>query len=99
VARALNLVWSPRAVRQLDAALEYLDSHAAAGVAARTLSRIDAALSRLLDHPFAGRPGRLIGTRELSVGQTSYVIVYRVTAADLEIAALLHMSRKSPRRL
>ncbi len=46
-----------------------------------------------------GRPGRVLGTRELVVSETPYVIPYRVRQDRLELLAVFHGRQKWPLRL
>jgi plasmid stabilization system protein ParE len=68
---------------------EYIaeDSEATATlVAARILNAVEL----LESHPQLGRPGRIVGTRELVVPQTSTVIPYRVRDGRVELLAVFH---------
>jgi plasmid stabilization system protein ParE len=47
----------------------------------------------------SSRPGRLVGTRELVVPDTSYVIPYRVRLERLELIAVFHGRQKWPAKL
>lgn len=57
-----------------------------------------AAVERLAELPNLGRPGRLLGTRELVVPGTPYVIPYRVRSERLEIIAVFHQRQQWPPR-
>ena len=46
-----------------------------------------------------GRPGRLVGTRELVIPDTPYVIPYRVRRDRLELIAVFHSRQKWPMKL
>lgn len=48
----------------------------------------------LTRHAAIGRPGRVIGTRELVMGNLPYVIPYRVRDGAIEILRVLHTSRR-----
>jgi toxin ParE1/3/4 len=50
----------------------------------------------LSNFPNVGRPGRRPGTRELVIGGTPYVAVYRVRKSNVEILRLLHGAQKWP---
>jgi toxin ParE1/3/4 len=60
---------------------------------------IEAAVLRLADHPRLGRPGRVPDTRELVVGGTPYVIVYRVEEGAVVILRHLHGAQRWPSTL
>jgi toxin ParE1/3/4 len=62
-------------------------------------SRILKAVELLQTHPEIGRPGRVLGTRELVVPDTPYVIPYRVRGERLELIAVFHGSQKWPAKL
>ena len=67
----------------------------AAAVAQRILDAIDL----LQTQPEMGRPGRVLGTRELIVPHTRYVIPYRVRRNRLELIAVFHGRQKWPTKL
>ena len=62
-------------------------------------ARVRVALRRLGRLPRIGRPGRIEGTRELSVYKTRFIIAYRVKEAAIKVAALLHSSQQWPTEL
>jgi toxin ParE1/3/4 len=53
--------------------------------AARVVFSITVGMERLREYPGLGRPGRVLGTRELVVPDTSYIIPYRVRGNTLEV--------------
>lgn len=67
--------------------------------ARRVAQRIRKEAGILADHPGIGRPGRLSGTRELVIDRYPYVIAYRVEPAEVQIAAVVHTSRRWPGEL
>jgi len=94
----MRIVWSRRAVQHLTAIRSYIakdNPGAAQRVAARILESVDL----LAGHPHIGRSGRVIGTRELVVSGTPYVIPYRVQEDRLELIAVFHGKQKWPKRL
>jgi len=46
-----------------------------------------------------GRPGRIVGTRELVVAETAYVVPYRVADREVQIPAVFHGARCWPDKL
>lgn len=50
----------------------------------------------LINHPQMGRPGRKRGTRELVIGRTPFVVVYRVKGKRIEVIRLLHSAQQWP---
>jgi len=94
----MKVVWSRRAIRHLVCLREYIEKDSeqnAALVAKRILEAVDT----LRSHPEMGRPGRMVGTRELVVVGTPYVIPYRVRRERLELIAVFHGRQKWPAKL
>jgi toxin ParE1/3/4 len=94
----MKVVWSGRAIRHLIALRERIatDSEESAALVAQRILR---AVEVLQTQPEMGRPGRVLGTRELVVSNTPYVIPYRVRNARLELIALFHGRQKWPAKL
>jgi toxin ParE1/3/4 len=91
----MKVVWSRRAIRHLVYLREYIEKDSeqnAALVAKRILKAVDL----LQGHPEMGRPGRVVGTRELVVPGTPYLIPYRVRRERLELIAVFHGRQKWP---
>ena len=72
------------------------DSELNAAVVATRLLR---AIELLEAQPAMGRPGRVLGTRELVVPGTPYLVPYRVRLDRLEIIAVFHGKQKWPAKL
>jgi len=85
--------WLRTALANLDAEAEYIaeDNPAAAG---RVVLRILRAVDLLKKNPAMGRAGRVVGTRELVVAGTPYIVPYRVRGEALEILRVFHAARK-----
>jgi len=91
-------VWSRRAIRnlvQLRQHIEKTSDQNAALVAARIITGV----AVLESHPQIGRPGRVVGTRELVVPDTPYIIPYRIRHDRLELIAVFHGRQKWPLKL
>ena len=94
----MNVVWSRRAIRHLASLRKIVakDSEQnAALVAGRILNSVDL----LQTQPGIGRPGRVLGTRELVIPDTPYIIPYRVRRDRLELIAVFHGRQKWPLKL
>jgi addiction module RelE/StbE family toxin len=94
----MKVVWSRRAIRHLEHLREYIERESeqnAALVAGRILKAVDL----LESHPEIGRPGRVLGTRELVVSDTHYMIPYRVRRDCLELIAVFHGRQKWPLKM
>ncbi len=83
----MTIVWSRRAIRHLVSLREYIEKDSRQN-AALVASRILKAVDLLQTHPEMGRPGRVVGTRELVVAQTPFIIPYRVRRGRLELIAI-----------
>ena len=92
------IVWSPRAIEHLAHLRSYIarDNPKAANQIATTL--LDA-IERLAERPNLGGPGRVVGTRELVVPGTRYVIPYGLRGDRLEVIAVFHVRQKWPKSL
>ena len=94
----MKIVWSPRAIRHLEHLRAYVERDSeqnAALVAGRILKAVDL----LQDHPQMGRPGRVLGTRELVIPDTPYIIPYRVRSDRLELIAVFQGRQKWPLKI
>ena len=94
----MKVVWSSRAVGHLTALRGYIEKDSernAAGVAKRILDAVDL----LRTQPEMGRPGRVLGTRELVIPGTPYIIPYRIRRERLELIAVFHGRQKWPAKL
>lgn len=91
----MKVVWTRRAVRHLVHLREYIkkdSEHNANLVAQRILKGID--LLQL--QPGMGDPGKTLGTRQLVIPNTPYIISYRVRRGVLELLAIFHGRQKWP---
>lgn len=94
----MKLVWTPRAIRHLVALRQYIAKNSEQN-AALVAQRILKAVELLQTQPNMGRPGRLVGTRELVVPDTPYIIPYRVRNDRLELIAVFHGHQRWPQKL
>jgi toxin ParE1/3/4 len=92
------IVWSPRAIEHLAHLRSYIarDNLKSANRIATVLLE---AVERLAELPNLGRPGRVVGTRELVVPGTPYVIPHRLRGDRLEVIGVFHGRQKWPKRL
>lgn len=91
----MKVQWLPRARHNLQSHLDYIAERNPAA-ATETSRAISAAVHRLRDFPESGRPGRILGTRELVVNRTPFVIVYRLVPAGVMIVRVLHAAKRWP---
>jgi addiction module RelE/StbE family toxin len=94
----MKVRWSRRAIRRLASIHDYIakDNPSAA---MRVAEAIIAAAERLKQIPLMGRAGRIPGTRELVVPGLPYILPYRVLGEEIQIASVIHTSRKWPEKL
>ena len=93
----MKAVWSRRAVRHLIHLREYIAKGSDQN-ATLIANRILRAVELLESHPEMGRPGRIVGTRELVVTDTPYIIPYRVRRGRVELIAVIHGRQKWPQK-
>lgn len=91
----MRILWTRRALRTLDEIAEYI-SRERPTAASRQVRRIREAVLHLAQHPRIGRPGRVVGTRELVVSGTPFIVPYRLRNGEVEILTVLHGARRWP---
>lgn len=89
----MRVRWLRTAVANLKAETEYIARDNPAAAAARVEISIDLAVEKLSRFPFLGRPGRIVGTRELVIDGTPYIVPYRVRHETVEILRFFHTAR------
>nr|WP_251134057.1 type II toxin-antitoxin system RelE/ParE family toxin [Rhodomicrobium sp. Az07] len=67
-----------------------------AGAANDFERRVTVAVGQLQSFPQAGRSGRVYGTREAVLARFPYIIIYRITADEVQILNLMHAARQWP---
>jgi len=94
----MRIRWLRKALQNLTSEADYI-ARDDPPAAARTVVRIFEAVEQLVMFPALGRPGRVVGTRELVVTGTPYIIPYRVRGDQVEILRVFHAARKWPEEL
>ncbi len=92
----VEIIWSPLAPARLEEIRAYvaLDNPDAAE---RLTTRIVAVVEALKNHPHLGRAGAEPGIRELVIGGTPYIVLYRVRGKRVTINTIWHgAQRKEP---
>ena len=92
----MKVVWSPESLDDLTALHAYIslyDQQAAEAMVNRIVLLVEDNLPRF---PQMGRPGRMLGSRELIVPGTPYIVPYRVKAQIIEIGRVYHAARRWP---
>ncbi len=91
----MKLRYTPRAKSDLEEIHDYI-AQENSQAARRVLVIIRKAAEMLLLNPLLGRPGRISGTRELSVGRFPFMLAYRVEANEVQILSVIHTARMWP---
>ncbi len=92
----VELVWSPLARARLEEIRAYIALENP-GAAERLTTRIVAVVEALRHHPSLGRAGTEPGVRELVIGGTPYIVVYRVRGKHVTINTIWHASQRKER--
>ena len=85
----VEIVWSPLALMRLREIRAYV-ARDKPEAAARLATRIVAVVETLRDHPYLGRAGAETGVRELVIGRTPYIVLYRVHGKHVVILTIWH---------
>jgi toxin ParE1/3/4 len=88
----VEIAWSPLARARLREIHAYVanDKPEAAG---RLATRIVAVVEALRDHPHLGRVGADPATRELIIGGTPYIVLYRIHRDRVVISTIWHSAQ------
>ena len=85
----VEIVWSPQALARLREIGTYVEQDKP-DAAARLATRIVAVVEALRNHPRLGRAGTEPGIRELVIGGTPYVVLYRIRGKRVVISTIWH---------
>ena len=89
----MTLKWAHKALRELDAQLDYIELDKPSA-AIRMADLIIKATNMLADWPELGKPGRAAGTRIFVIPGTPFLAVYKLTQTQVIITRLLHGAQK-----
>lgn len=92
----MQIVWLTTALNNIDAIAAYIaqeNPQAAKQVVATIFEQVNA----LSLHPALGRPGRVLGTRELVIINTHYLVPYRIKNDKVEVLRVFHASQRPPK--
>ncbi len=95
----MNIKWSDEALEDLRSLQADIarDSPTAATKVAMVI--IESVENNLSENPQISRPGRVSGTRELVIAQTSYIVPYRVQAGTIQILRVYHGASRWPEQM
>ena len=91
----MQVVWLKSALNNLDEIAEYI-SQENPQAASQVVDLIVEQVNQLTAQPALGRSGRVVGTRELVVSNTHYLVPYRIKNNTVEILRVFHTSRRPP---
>jgi len=89
----VEIVWSRLARARLREIREYVAKDKP-DAAARLATRIVAVVEALKNHPRLGRAGTEPGIRELVIGGTPYIVLYRVRGRRVVISTIWHGAQR-----
>ena len=89
----LEIVWSPLARARLQEIRAYV-AFDNPDAAERLATRIVAVVEVLRDYPNLGRAGTEPGIRELVVGGTPYIVLYRMRGKRVTIVTIWHGAQR-----
>ena len=92
----MQIRWVRLALEDLEEIARFISQHNP-DAARELVRRIWEASQILAEHPHSGRAGRVLGTRELVIGGTQYILPYRVVGDEVQILRVLHGARKWPK--
>jgi toxin ParE1/3/4 len=90
---SVEITWSPLARARLDEIRAYVALENP-GAAERLATRIVAVVEALRDYPYLGRAGAEPGIRELVIGGTPYIVLYRVRGKRVTINTTWHGAQR-----
>ena len=93
----MKIIWSRPGIQHLKAIRDYIAENSPQS-AQRIVISISESVDLLVARPNMGRPGRVMGTRELVIPGTPYIVPYRVKGERLELLAVFHGRQKWPKK-
>ena len=88
----LEVVWSPLARTRLREIRAYIAKDKP-DAAERMATRIVAVVEALKMHPYLGKPGTEPGLRELIIGGTPFIALYRLRGKRILILTIWHAAQ------
>lgn len=88
----MQLILTKSAASDIGSIVDYLDA-SDPSLAKRIFEGIRQAAGNLTRFPHIGRPGRVMGTRELTVANHPYVVIYTAGPGAVTVVAVFHAAR------
>ena len=92
----MQIIWLKTALKNLDELAEYI-AQESPQAASQVVEAIETQVNLLATQPALGRPGRVLGSRELVISNTHYLVPYRIKNNAVEILRVFHTSRRPPK--
>ena len=92
----MQIIWLKTALKNIDELAEYI-SQENSTAASQIVTTIELQVNLLATQPALGRSGRVLGTRELVISNTHYLVPYRIKNNTVEILRVFHTSRSPPK--
>lgn len=92
----VELIWSRRALRRLREIRQYTAADKPVA-AERLAARIVSVVSALRLQPNLGRAGSEPRVRELVIGGTPYIVIYRVSSRRVTVLTIWHGAQRKDR--
>ena len=91
--------WSEEALDDLRNLQAYISVDNPFAAQKLVMTIVDSVETNLPDNPHIGRPGRVNGTRELVITNTSYIVPYRIQSGAIQVLRVYHGARRWPDRM
>ena len=91
----MQIIWLKTALKNLNEIAEYI-AQESPQAASQAVEAIETQVNLLATQPSMGRSGRVLGTRELVISNTHYLVPYRIKNNTVEILRVFHTSRRPP---
>jgi toxin ParE1/3/4 len=88
--------WTKQAVIQLEQARDYIALSNSEEVADKIALKIVRHVEQLDPFPMSGRTGRVVGTRELVIPKTPFIVAYTIDQNRIAILAIYHGAQRWP---
>ena len=92
----MQVVWLKNALNNLDEIAEYIPQENPQA-ASQVVDLIVEQVNQLTAQPALGRSGRVVGTRELVVSNSHYLVPYRIKNNKVQVLRVFHTSRRPPK--
>jgi addiction module RelE/StbE family toxin len=88
--------WTEQAIRQLVQAENYIALFNSEELAERITMQIVSSVQQLARFPVSGKSGRVVGTRELVVSNTPFIVAYAIDDERIVVLAIYHGAQQWP---